>query len=62
MNCPICSQPTRIQRTEGRERRRECTACGHRFTTREILKDEHQRQEQIIKDAKALAEQISGAV
>jgi transcriptional repressor NrdR len=39
MECPLCNRPTRVlesRRAAGGEatrRRRECSACGHRFTT-----------------------------
>jgi transcriptional repressor NrdR len=39
MNCPVCDQPTRVLESRRAEhgsatrRRRECAACGHRFTT-----------------------------
>ena len=41
MNCPRCDSPTSILETRKAEggaalrRRRECTKCGHRFTTYE---------------------------
>lgn len=58
VNCPVCSGDTRVLRTDEVERRRECVRCGHRFPTVEILKDEHQRRETILKEAKALAEKL----
>ena len=39
MECPSCEQPTRVLESRRAEhgaalrRRRECTSCGHRFTT-----------------------------
>jgi len=39
MECPLCEQPTRVLESRRAEhgmalrRRRECAACGHRFTT-----------------------------
>jgi transcriptional repressor NrdR len=46
MNCPYCGLPdTRVidsRETEGRDairRRRECTACGQRFTTYEKIEE-----------------------
>jgi transcriptional repressor NrdR len=39
MECPLCNRPTRVlesRRATGGDatrRRRECSACGHRFTT-----------------------------
>ena len=40
MNCPRCSSPTKTLETRrvpdgAVRRRRECTSCGHRFTTYE---------------------------
>lgn len=37
--CPHCEQPMRVLRTSGRKwhiwRRRECSSCKHRITTKE---------------------------
>lgn len=49
-------------KTDDTERRRECTGCGHRFVTAEILRDELERSKRIIEDAKAIAERILGTV
>ena len=40
MNCPLCDSPTKTLETRrvpdgAVRRRRECTSCGHRFTTYE---------------------------
>ena len=41
MHCPLCEAPTRVLESRSTDagaavrRRRECSACGHRFTTRE---------------------------
>lgn len=35
MTCPQCSAPTSVLETRGQRRRRQCDACGHRFTTHE---------------------------
>lgn len=59
MNCPVCSNDTRVVRTDGTVRRRECTVCKHRFTTAEVLKDELERRDRIIGDAVALAEKLT---
>lgn len=45
----------------GAERRRQCTECGHRFSTLEKLKDLERRQAEALKDAKALAEKLTRA-
>jgi len=60
--CPVCSQPTRVLQTQATERRRECTRCGHRFVTAEILKDALKRYERIVEDGIALADRIREAV
>jgi transcriptional regulator NrdR family protein len=61
MNCPICNSESRVLTKEGCARRRECTKCGNRFTTAEVLKAELERSERIIRDAQALAERIQKA-
>lgn len=65
MNCPICKGETRIVRTEGVERRRECTGtvgerpgCGARFSTIEVLKEEHQRQREAVQTVREAAEKL----
>lgn len=37
MNCPLCSSDTAVIDSRGTRRRRKCKACGHRFSTREVL-------------------------
>jgi transcriptional regulator NrdR family protein len=59
MNCPICHQNARVLKTLGDERRRECTQCKHRFTTTEVLKDELRRKDQLLRDARELAERLA---
>jgi transcriptional regulator NrdR family protein len=61
MNCPICSQETRVLRKDAAERRRQCTACGHRFTTTEIPRDEHQRQQEAVQAVMEAAEKLKAA-
>lgn len=39
MNCPICSADTAVIDSRGTRRRRKCKACGHRFSTLEVLAD-----------------------
>jgi transcriptional regulator NrdR family protein len=58
MNCPVCSRDSRVLKTTDTERRRECLGCGHRFTTKEVLKDDHQRQEAIRGLMQKLQEQL----
>lgn len=58
MNCPICSQETRVLRTDGADRRRACTACGHRFTTTEIMKGELERQQEAVQTVMEAAEKL----
>ena len=50
MTCPVCGGDTIIINSRKPDvdrvrRRRECTACGHRFTTWEIEADELKRLE-----------------
>lgn len=45
MKCILCHSPTRVTTTywnkgNSNRRRRECTVCKHRFTTREIAQTE----------------------
>jgi len=40
MRCPKCDGATQVVDRRGQRRRRECKACGHRFSTMEILADE----------------------
>ncbi len=48
-------------RKDAGERRRQCTACGHRFTTTEIQKDEHQRQQEAVQTVLAAADKLKAA-
>ena len=47
MTCPKCNDKTKVvdSRTDedSTERRRECTACGYRFSTIEVDKDFYER-------------------
>lgn len=61
MNCPLCKADTFVLQTDAPDRRRQCTRCGHRFSTTEVLKDELARSERIIADAQALADRIKAA-
>lgn len=58
MNCPVCSQDSRVLKTLQTERRRECVKCGHRFTTKEILKEQHDRREKLIELVHRLQEAL----
>lgn len=62
MNCPICKGDTRILRTEGAERRRECIdGCGRKFTTVEVLKEDHQRQQEAVQIVVDVAAKLKAA-
>lgn len=47
MTCPKCNEKTKVidskADADSTERRRECTACGYRFSTFEIDKDLYER-------------------
>ena len=58
LNCPVCSQPTAVLEKRGNERRRECTACKHRFSTIEKLRDVDRRQAEALRAAVDLAEKV----
>lgn len=58
MNCPLCRQDTFVLKKLHDERRRECTACKHRFVTVEILKEDHRRNVQVLEDVRELAEKV----
>lgn len=46
-------------RTDGAERRRECTSgCRARFSTVEVPKEEHQRQQQAVQTVRDAAEKL----
>lgn len=61
MNCRICPGETIVLETRGSERRRHCTACGHRFTTVEVLKDERRRELAAVQVVKEAAERLKDA-
>jgi hypothetical protein len=61
LNCPICSQDSIVLRTDGAERRRCCTACQHRFTTTEVLKDERRRELEAVQTLLEAAERLKAA-
>lgn len=61
MNCPVCSQDSSVLKSRGVERRRQCTICGHRFTTIEKLKDAEQRQQEAVQVVREAAERLKDA-
>lgn len=61
MNCPVCHQPTVVLAKEGDDRRRRCTACQHRFTTTEVLKEERQRERKAVETVLKVAETLKAA-
>lgn len=67
MNCPICNGDTKVLYKDGQDRRRECIGqqgkkgCGHKFTTTEVLKEEHQRQQQAVQAVVDVAEKLKAA-
>lgn len=61
MNCPVCTRPTYVAAKDGADRRRACPACGHRFTTTEVLKVEHQRQQEAVQTVLEAAEKLKAA-
>ena len=62
MNCPTCDGETIVVHTNGNERRRECRGdCRQRFTTVEVLKDDHQRLQEAVADVRQVAERLKSA-
>ena len=47
MTCPKCNEKTKVIDShtdeDSTERRRECTACGYRFSTVEVDRDFYER-------------------
>lgn len=60
MNCPTCDSDTIVLRADGAQRRRQCTntACNNRFTTIEVLKDDHDRLQDAVEQVRQVAERI----
>lgn len=57
MKCYLCGHESRVLRTVGHYRRRECKHCRHRWTTAEIpVEVEHQ-----ITTARKMAQALLGA-
>lgn len=67
MNCPICDGDTKVLYKDGQDRRRECVGtaakggCGHKFTTTEVLKEQHQRQQEAVQTVVDVAERLKAA-
>lgn len=61
MNCPTCHGETIVLQTVAPDRRRRCTRCGQRFTTVEVLKDDHQRLQEAVADVRQVAERLKSA-
>ena len=64
MNCTKCSGPTRVltnyrNKDMSTKRRRECTKCGHRFTTRERADENHQTVEDVVDYPDLFEEQLN---
>ena len=60
MNCPTCSGDTIVLRADGNERRRECRGqCRQRFTTVEVLKVDHLRQQEAVEVVKEAAAKLA---
>ena len=59
MNCPLCSQPSIVLKTQGNERRRRCTKCRHPFVTVEKLKEDERRQAEAIEAVRQAAEKLA---
>ena len=47
MKCLVCGGISRVLRTEGGTRRRECLRCHHRWTTIEIVRAEYERRAKV---------------
>jgi transcriptional regulator NrdR family protein len=61
VNCPICKAPSRVLYKGPEGRRRACTnkECNTRFTTVEVLKDEHDRDRELLQDARDWAQRLT---
>jgi hypothetical protein len=53
MNCPLCQGATAVYESrvvpDGKRRRRQCSQCKHRFTTMEVMHDEMQRYDAMLR-------------
>lgn len=59
MNCPRCGYSYSIvtdsrNTDEGKRRRRQCSACGFRYTVVEILQDDYKKYKKMLKLAENL--------
>jgi transcriptional regulator NrdR family protein len=59
VKCPVCSEPTKVVDKDGPERRRQCTGCGQKFTTQEVLKAERKREQQAVRAVLEAASKIN---
>lgn len=60
IECPLCHSETMVVRTDGAERRRECTKCFHRFTTVEQDKELWMRVQKALARMKEAASSVLG--
>lgn len=64
MTCPVCGEATKVIESrnsragESIRRRRECLACGHRFTTREVDDEMLERLERIARAAREVEKEL----
>ncbi len=62
MICPVCKGDTKVLYKDGQDRRRQCVGgCGHKFTTTEVLKEEHQRQQEAVRAVVDVASKLKAA-
>lgn len=60
ITCEICnSEESSVVRSEEQRRRRECKACGHRWTTLEITHSEYIRLSEIAQTVRKLTQLLS---
>lgn len=58
--CSVCGHhESRVTRTDGNRRRRECTNCRHRWTTVEVDENRLERAEKAAKAVRALAADLA---
>lgn len=62
MNCPTCNGDTIVLHKHGGDRRRKCIGqCGLRFTTTEVLKEDHERLQAAVDEVRQVAERLKPA-